>query len=289
MTLHRHRWLAALPALLAASCVAIGPTIHVEPGPGRSAQAFDEDRAECGRATDAKLQPEADALNGAATNTGQFAANNARIQSEYNADYGQCVAEKGDEPERGSPTVETASKDPSPPPIAPASAAGYTAGGWSFLTKGYHKASTGTADPLDAQWRAEIASPPAGPGSALAIESVAVDIGDHRAALVSMALVDACDAGPNTATSKRDYASCPGKLSILRDGVIGTTRDAGPLCGEVINDGGTAPDSPFYKDPKSWGTRIRYDPARRVLRLLTMQDGRVEHACNKTLAIDPGR
>ena len=110
-------------------------------------------------------------------------------------------------------------------------ASGYLAGGWSFLALGYHKAGGGKRDPFDTLWRAEIASPPAGPGSALAIQSLAVDIGGGREALVSMALqgAPACDDGPNTGGSTRDYAPCPGKLAIVRSGRIVSSRDVGPL------------------------------------------------------------
>ena len=77
-------------------CAVIGPTITVTAGPGKSSIDWDRDQRECRAATDATLQPQANAMNRAATSTDQIAANNARIQQMYDAEYGGCLMARGD-------------------------------------------------------------------------------------------------------------------------------------------------------------------------------------------------
>lgn len=60
------RTASALALALLASCMLIGPSAPVSPGPGKSPAAFDADRAACMRATDRELQPVANELTGAA-------------------------------------------------------------------------------------------------------------------------------------------------------------------------------------------------------------------------------
>ena len=280
--------IAVLPCALLASCVAIGPNVPVSPGPGKSQAAFDADRTFCGRFTDGQLQPVANKLNGAATTADQVAASNRRIQADYDATYGECVASRGNfvaAPLQGSTVL---AEVPSPAPTvvtAPVLVSGYLhAGAWRFLHLAYHRAGQ-SQDADDALWPGEIADPPAGPGSALPVYSVSLPDGP-RILLVSIAGQgpEICDNGPNTAGSTRDYAVCPGKLAVLQDGRVMSTRSAGPLCAEVINDD-ASPGAPDWKDPARWGTRARYDPAAGTIDLVTMQDGRVERPCTKTLHV----
>jgi hypothetical protein len=279
--------IAVLSCILVASCVAIGPTVQVSPGPDKSQAAFDADRAFCGHFTDGQLQPVANALNGAALTADQVTANNRRIQADYNGTYGECMASRGDivpAPAQGTVLAEVPPPAPAEVP-APVLVSGYLhAAQWRFLRLAYHRARQ-AQDADDALWRREIADPPAGPGSALPVYSVSLADG-ARTLLVSIAGQgpEICDNGPNTAGSTRDYAVCPGKLAILRDGRVASTQSAGPLCAETINDG-VSQDAPDWKDPARWGTRARYDRTAGTIELVTMQDGRVERACSKVLHV----
>ena len=92
----RSRCIALGAVACLAGCAVIGPTIPTAPGPGKSMVDWDRDQRECRAATDATLQPQANAMNGAATSTDQVAANNARIKQIYDADYAGCLTARGD-------------------------------------------------------------------------------------------------------------------------------------------------------------------------------------------------
>ena len=94
-----------------------------------------------------------------------------------------------------------------------------------------------------------------------------------------------CDNGPQGALVTRDYGVCPGKLALIEHGRLTTIRSTGPLCFEVINEGGVRPGAPGWKDPRLWGTRGRYDAASGTIELVTMQDGRPEPTCAKRLHV----
>ena len=79
-----------------AGCAVIGPTIPVAAGPGKSTFDWERDQRECRAETDAALQPQANAMNAAATSADEVATNNARIQHMYDADYGRCLTARDD-------------------------------------------------------------------------------------------------------------------------------------------------------------------------------------------------
>lgn len=272
-----------------ASCTAIGPTVQVAPGPGTSQVAFDADRAACGRATDQQLQPVANRMTTSAA-LSQQAANNQWLQQAYNTAYAKCMVARGDI----VPTfdaVEVAAGPASLPlspsiPLARHSESGSLGDGWQLLRLSYHGATGHPRDEDDVLWPREIANPPGGPGTELAIYSTR--FGDStRAVHLSIAgrLEPACDNGPQGALVTRDYGVCPGKLALIEHGRLTTVRSTGPLCFEVINEGGVRPGAPGWKDPRLWGTRGRYDIASGTIELVTMQDGRLEPTCAKRLYV----
>ena len=287
-------WVARFLILAAsaslASCTAIGPTLQVAPGLGKSPAEFADDRASCGRGTDEQLQPVATKLSIAATSSQQVAANNQWLQQAYNATFAKCMASRGNiVPTAAQPSIASASlvapqrvDNGSGGTLAP----GHLKGGWQFFDVSYHTAGGQPRDVNDALWPREIAHPPSGPGTSLAIYSVLLDDGP-RSVMVSVASqgFEHCDNGPNDVNSTRDYAVCPGKLAILADGRLTKIRSAGPLCVEAINDGGVQEGAPDWKDPRRWGTRARYNASSGTLELMTMQGGRVEAACSKTISV----
>lgn len=83
--------IACLPA-----CVAIGPSIPVTPGPGRTQAAFNEDHRACMLVTDQQVQPVANRSAAATLQGAQLAVSNpSDIQALYNATYGQCMSARG--------------------------------------------------------------------------------------------------------------------------------------------------------------------------------------------------
>ena len=94
---HRSRASVLLAALLVTSCTEIGPTVHVEPPPGKSEVAFDGDRATCTAEADRAVQPFSNRLNmDIGRNADQVGADNARIQKAYDERYAACMATRGD-------------------------------------------------------------------------------------------------------------------------------------------------------------------------------------------------
>ena len=284
----------ASPAILAtlaflASCTAIGPTVLVSPGPDKSQAEFAGDRTVCGRATDQQLQPVATRLSVSATSPQQAAANNRWIQEAYNASYARCMASRGDV------VPPSLAANAAPRAVAPSlsaglaegsSTSGHLAAGWQLLGLSYHGANGQPRDANDALWPREIADPPAGHGGALAVYSVVLADGP-RSVMVSIASQgpDKCDGGPNDVNATRDYAVCPGKLAILAGDRLVATRSVGALCAEAINAGGVREGAPDWKDPARWGTRVRYDKTEGTVELMTMQGGRIERACSKTIKL----
>jgi hypothetical protein len=83
-------------ALLLQGCTTIGPTVHVEAGPGKSQAEWDEDRGACMKETDRAVQPFANGLNVDFGRTAdQVRSDNGRIQQAYDNDYGHCMATRG--------------------------------------------------------------------------------------------------------------------------------------------------------------------------------------------------
>jgi len=77
--------LAASALLLSACATMVGPTVPVQPSPGKSPLAFRGDHAACMASTTARVQPVADrGTNGTAA-----------IQGMFNAAYGACMAARG--------------------------------------------------------------------------------------------------------------------------------------------------------------------------------------------------
>ena len=196
-------------ATLLASCTAIGPTVQVSPGLGKSPAGFADDQASCGRTTDEQLQPVATRLSVAATSSQQVAANNQWIQETYNATFANCMTSRGDiVPAAMEASVASA------PPVAPGRIAdrpeegpesGHLKGGWQLFGMSYHTAGEQPRDVNDALWPREIARPPSGLGTSLAIDSVVLDIGS-RSLMLSVANQgpEECDNGPNDVNSTRD-------------------------------------------------------------------------------------
>jgi len=77
--------MAASATFLSACTVLIGPTVPVQPAPGKAPAAFLADRRACMAQTDAQLQPVADRRGGTP----------AQIQAMYDAFYGGCMASRG--------------------------------------------------------------------------------------------------------------------------------------------------------------------------------------------------
>lgn len=76
---------ALLPCGLLAACAVVGPTVPVQPGPGRTGAPFDADRRACMAQTDAQVQPVA--LHPGSTPNG--------VQALYDRAYGSCMAQRG--------------------------------------------------------------------------------------------------------------------------------------------------------------------------------------------------
>ncbi len=280
---------ALLLALMSASCAVIKPTVHVEPGPGKSQAAFDDDRTSCGRLTDRQLQPVADRLNGPGATPQQIAANNSQIQASYDAVFADCMASRGHivgaDATAAAGTVASfppASHEPRGPEVPP----GHPQVGWQFLTLRYHTKAERNPDAEAALWRNEIDNPPDGQGGTLPTYSVSFPDGP-RTIIVSIAQLGAtaCDDGPNSAASTRDYAVCPAKVGVVEGGRLVMSRSIGKLCAETINDGGVREGAPDWKDPALWGTRARYDGWAHTIELNTLQNGRVERSCSRTLSL----
>lgn len=281
---------AATLAMLAslASCTAIGPTVQVAPGPGTSQVAFDADRVACGKATDQQLQPVANRMSASAVSPQQVTASNQWLQDAYNATYAKCMTSRGDVVPASDP-VEAAARPAVVPvsssiPVARNPGSGSLGDGWQLLRMSYHAPSGHPRDEDDVLWPREIANPPSGPGTELAIYSIRFGDGVHAIQLsIAGQGVPVCDSQPQGALVTQDYGVCLGKLALIEhDRIIGV-RLTGPLCYEVINYGGVRPGAPDWKDPRKWGTRGRYDAASGTIELVTMQDGRPEPACSKRL------
>ena len=87
-----------------APAVAVGPSIPVQPGPGRSPAAFAADRDACGVATNQRVQPAADRIRAAAlAGVSQPAPISAQVQVLYDQVYGSCMAAHGNIVGSGSP------------------------------------------------------------------------------------------------------------------------------------------------------------------------------------------
>ena len=84
-----------LTLALLAGCVAIGPTVPVTPGVGRSQAAFADDRRACMALTDQQVQPVANRSSTAALAGRQGAMTTADLQRLYDTTYGQCMAARG--------------------------------------------------------------------------------------------------------------------------------------------------------------------------------------------------
>jgi hypothetical protein len=139
------RTAAALALGLLASCILIGPSAPVSPGPGKSPAASDADCAACMRATDREPQPMANELNGAARRAAEVAADNARIQRMYDESYGGCMAGRGNVVPSPAPALSASA--PAGPGLSNAHGGPAPVGGWTLLALSYH-AMTGT--PRDA-------------------------------------------------------------------------------------------------------------------------------------------
>ena len=234
---------------------------------------------------DRRLQPVADRINAPGTPPSTIAANIAGLQADYDERFMGCMAARGNLPD---PALVRSAALPAPAPRAgPAAsdAAGDLPGGWRLLRLSYH----GTGRPKDVNdelWRREIANLPADRGGQIPIYGVSFPDGGTTV-LLSIAGQggSVCDNGPNDVNSTRDYAVCPGKLALLQDGRLVATRSAGRICAEVINDGGVRPGAPGWQDPRLWGTRARYAAANGTIELVTLQQGRPERACTKTLNV----
>ena len=259
------RTAALLLALLSASCAIIGPTVHVEAGPGKSQAAFEADRTGCGRLTDRQLQPVADRLNGPGVSSQQVAANNRQIQASYDATFADCMASHGHilgaDAAAAAATVAVVpapSREPTVPEVLPR----YLHPDWQFLALRYHTKAERTPDAEAALWRSEIDDPPDGQGDTLPTYSVTFPDGP-RSIVVSIAQLGAatCDNGPNSATSTRDYAICPAKVGVVEGGRLVMSRDVGKLCAETINDGGVRRGAAGLEGP---GTMGHAGPIRRT-------------------------
>lgn len=281
-----YRAALVLLAVLPSACTVIGPTARVAPGPGKLPDAFASDRRGCMAEVDRRLQPVADRINAPGTPPSAIAANIAGLQADYDGGFMGCMAARGNLPD---PALVRPAAFPAPAPRAGTgpsdAAAGTLPGGWRLLRMSYH----GTGRPKDANdelWRREIANLPAGRGGQLPIYEVSFPDGSTTVLLsITGQGESVCDNGPNDVSSKRDYAVCPTKLALLQDGRPVATRSAGRTCAEVINEGGVRPGAPGWQDPRLWGTRARYAAAAGTIELMTLQQGRPERACTKTLQV----
>jgi hypothetical protein len=78
------------------ACVAIGPTIPIQPAPRRSQAAFNEDRRACLSLTDQRVQPVANRSSAAVlSGAGQATSTPADLQVLYNSTFAQCMAARG--------------------------------------------------------------------------------------------------------------------------------------------------------------------------------------------------
>jgi len=258
---------------------------YVPPDHAQS-DAFASDRRGCMAEAGRRLQPVADRINAPGTPPSAIAANNAGLQADHDGGFTGCMAARGNLPDR-APVRSAAFPAPAPWAGSGTSddAAGTLPGGWRLLRLIYH----GTGRPKDVNdelWRREITNLPAGLGGQLPIYEVSFPDGSTTV-LLSIAGQGgpACDNGSNDINSTRDYAVCPGKLVLLQDGRPVATRSVGRTCAEVINEGGVRPGAPGWQDPRLWGTRARYAAAAGTIELVTLQQGRPERACTKTLQV----
>lgn len=163
-------------------------------------------------------------------------------------------------------------------------------GDWQPLRMDYRSSGGQPADPADAAWAREIAADAkastVGLRRGLPVYSVRFADG-ARVLVVTAALQgpDACDYGPNSSSSTRDYAVCPGKLAVLEGGRLVSSRPVGMVCLESVNAGGEKRGNPTWKDPARWGTRARLDGGTGTIQMVTMQNGRAERACNQSIAV----
>ena len=238
--------------------------------------------AEAGR----RLQLVADRINAPGTPPSTIAANNAGLRANYDEGFMDCMAAWTNLPDRA---LVRSAAFPAPAPRAdPATSdadAATLPGGWRLLRLSYHGMGR-PRDVNDELWRREIASLPTGLGGQIPIYEVSFPDG-NTTVLLSIAGQggSVCDDGPNDVNSKRDYTVCPGKLVLLHDGRPVATRAVGWVCAEVINEGGVRPGAPGWQDPRLRGTRARYAAAAGTIELVTLQQGRPERACAKTLQV----
>ena len=106
---------AVASPLLAGGCatlgpaVVIGPSVTVQPGPGRSAASLAMDRRACTAETDRQVQPAADRISaGARAGLPQPASVSAQVQILYDQAYGPCMASRGNIVGTGGPTRQLA-------------------------------------------------------------------------------------------------------------------------------------------------------------------------------------
>ncbi len=285
----RHSGLAPLVAapILLTACAVIGPTVPMTPSPGKMAEAFESDHRTCMAITDRRLQPVADELDGPKADLRQVAANNELIQEAYNRSYIDCMAARGNVPPSAAVPIAQAQYTPGVVETLMAlTSYGNLRDGWRLLDLSYHAASGHDVDANDALWQREIANPPGGPGGAVPVFSISFADG-ARTILLSIVQqgAEVCDNGPNTASSKRDYAICPGKIGVVENGRLLAILPAGRLCVEALNTGGVVPGAPDWKSPTRWGTRARYDPAARTIEVLTLQDSDSKPDCDKMIRV----
>ena len=164
-------------------------------------------------------------------------------------------------------------------------------GTWQPLQLQYRSPASQPPDPADALWSREIAAATrASAGTrnpGLPINTI-VFVDGVRSIVVSIPLQigEACDMGPNDVSATRNYALYPAKLAVIEGGRVVKSSALGRLCAETVNDGGVTRGRPGWQDPAQWGTRGRYDPASHTINLITMQNGRAERACSKTIKVD---
>lgn len=284
---HELRSARLLLALLPAACVAIGPSVNVAPGPGKSPGAFASDRRSCMADIDRRLQPVADQINTLGISASTNASNNQRLQRDYDRGFSDCMAARGNVPDTAlmQPVAFAASATP-PAPVLSKAVEGVLTDGWQLMQHSYHGGPREAKDANDGLWSREIEDPSIAHGHSLSVSSMSFRDGD-KTVLLSIAGQGepACDNGPNDVNSTRDYALCPAKLAVVQAGRVISTRSVGRACAEAINEGGVRPGAPDWKDPRKWGTRGRYDAASGTIELVTMQHGRPEPACAKQLPV----
>lgn len=164
-------------------------------------------------------------------------------------------------------------------------------GPWQPLQLQYRNPASQPPDPADVLWSRKIveatraSAGTRNPGLPI---STIVFVDGVRSIVVSIPLQvgEACDMGPNDVSATRNFALCPAKLAVIEAGRVVKSSALGPLCAETVNDGGVTRGRPGWQDPARWGTRGRYDPASHTINLITMQNGRAERVCSKTIKVD---